>query len=311
VTVGITATQVGLMMCLILLGWVAVKAGWVAGSAVKSLTNIVLFLVQPCLVLQAFQRPYAAAELRTIGATFAVDIGVFLVMIGVARLVFARRLVADPDRRAALRFGVVYSNCGFMGVPLAQALLGAGGVMYTMVFVAVLNLFAWTHGDALIAGGRTSVATGLKRALTTPALIATVVSIIFFATSVHIPAPASDLIGYLAAVNTPLSMLIVGANLAGIGVRAVLGDRQVWAGTAVRNLLLPLIFVFLLAVIPLDPVARQATLIATACPVAAFLVMFSVRRDKDPKFGTRVLCLSTLASAVTLPAVLWLANLVW
>jgi predicted permease len=284
---------------------------WIGPESVKGMTNLLLFLVSPAVTIQAFQRPFDAERLRTIGIVFAVDLAAFALTIGIARLLFSRRLVPDEGKRAALEFGTVYSNAGFLGIPLAQAVLGNDGVLYAVAYVAAYTIFVWTHGTALFGHDDESLTTRLRRAVLNPGILSILVALPLFLFSVHLPSPASDVLGYLASMNTPLSMVVVGVNLAAFSLRTVFSDRLVWLGTLVRNVAVPLLFIGLLGVLPIDPVARMAVLISVSTPVGAMLVMFTVRHDRDVVFATRLLCLSTLASVLTLPVALALATAVW
>lgn len=308
---GVPAAQVTIMFILIALGWVAYRVRWIGPESVKGMTNLLLYLVSPAVAIQAFQRPFDAERFRMIGVVFAVDLAAFAFTILLARLLFTRRLVPDPGRRAALEFGTVYSNAGFLGIPLAQAVLGNDGVLYAVAYVAAYTIFVWTHGTSLFGLDEEPIGQRVRRAVLNPGILSILIALPLFLFSVTLPSPASDVLGYLASMNTPLSMIVVGVNLASFSLRTVFGDRLVWLGTAVRNLVVPLLFIGLLGLVPIDPVARMAVLISVSTPVGAMLVIFTVRHDRDVVFATRLLCLSTLLSVLTLPAALALASLWW
>ncbi len=311
-SIGISAGQVAIMFSLMALGWMAYRLKWIGDDAVKGMTKLLLFIVTPAVIVQAFLRPFDPARLQTIGLVFALDVGVFAVTIGLSAVVFSRRFIPDAARRTTLKFGTTYSNAGFLGIPLAQALLGDDGVFYVVAFVVTFHIFVWTHGDSLFGGRRAGARQNrLLEVLVNPNIIATAVGLGFFIFSWQLPDLPAQAIGHVAAMNTPLSMMVVGANLAAIGVRSVFRDRYAWLGTLSRNLAVPAFFVALFALLPLDPVAKGATLIAVCAPVGAFLVMFTILHERETSFPTRLLTLSTLSAIVTMPAILWLASLVW
>ena len=311
-SIGISAGQVAIMFMLMALGWIAYRLKWIGDDAVKGMTKLLLFFVTPAVILQAFLRPFDPARLQTIGLVFVLDIAVFVIMIGISALLFSRRLIPDRARRTALKYGTTYSNAGFLGIPLAQALLGDDGVFYVVAFVVTFQIFVWTHGDGLFGGGRLGArGSRLVEVLLNPNIIATAAGLVCFVLSVRPPALVAEAMGHVASMNTPFSMMVVGANLAVIGVRSVFRDRYAWLGTAARNLLVPTLFVVAFALLPIDPVAKSATLIAISAPVGAFLVMFAIMHESEPSFPTRLLTLSTLSAIVTMPAVLWLSSVVW
>jgi malate permease and related proteins len=307
----VPATQVAIMFGLIALGWIAFRVHWIGRDALKGMTNLLLYLVSPAVIILAFQRDFDPERLRLIGLVFALDVVSFTIVIAVARLLFARRFVPDAARRIALRFGTVYSNAGFIGIPLAQALLGDDGVFYAVAYIAVFNVFVWTHGASLFGHGDLSRSERAKKVLLNPNIVAIVVAVLLFVFSLHIPSPASNVIVYLASMNTPLSMIVIGVTLAELSLRTVFNGGLVWLGALARNLVVPLLFVLLLWPLPIDHVARLAILISISTPVGATLVIFSVQHGRDARFATRLLTLSTLLSLLTLPVVLVLADLLW
>ena len=307
----VPATQVAIMFGLMAVGWVSYRARWLGTPALQGLTNLLLFLVAPAVTIQAFQRPFDAGRLRTIGIVFVIDLVAFALTIAVARVLMNRRLVPDTAMRKVLQFGTVYSNAGFIGIPLTQALLGSDGVFYAVTYVAAYTVYVWTHGISLFGHEHVRASMKVRRVLLNPGIISILIALPLYVLSVHIPSPASDVVGYLAAMNTPLSMIVVGVNLAAFSLRTIFSDRFVWLGVLARNVLVPAIFVLLLGLLPIDPVARMAILISIATPVGAMLVIFSVRHDQDTQFATRLLCLSTLLCVITLPVTLVIAGRLW
>ena len=307
----VPATQVAIMFGLMAVGWVAYRARWLGTEALRGLTNLLLFLVAPAVIIQAFQRPFDTARLRSIGIVFVIDLVAFAITIAVARALMNRRLVPDHAMRVALQFGTVYSNAGFIGIPLTQALLGSDGVFYAVTYIAAYTVYVWTHGISLFGHEHVRPSMKIRRVLFNPGIISILIALPLYILSVHIPSPASDVVGYLAAMNTPLSMIVVGVNLAAFSLRTIFSDKFVWLGTLARNIIVPALFIVLLGFLPIDPVARMAILISVSTPVGAFLVIFSVRHDQDTQFATRLLCLSTLLCVITLPVALVVAGRVW
>lgn len=309
---GISVEQVAIMFLLMGLGFLAFRVRWLTDEAVSGMTKVVMYFVTPAVIVSAFQRPFNPSRLQTIGLVFGLDLVVFALTIGLAALIFSRRFIPDDLRRTVLRFGTTYTNAGFIGIPLAQALLGSDGVFYVVAFIAAFHLFAWTHGDALFGRGRVGARDNrLVDMALNPNLIAITLGLVCFLTSWQFPGLFGQTIGHVAAMNTPLSMIVVGANLAAISLRSVFRDRDAWLGMLARNLVVPLVFVAGFAFLPLDPVAKMATLIAIAAPVGAFVVMFSILHGRDTRFAIRLLTVSTLASIVTLPLILAVAAAVW
>jgi malate permease and related proteins len=308
----VPATQVSIMFGLIALGWLAFRVHWIGADALKGMTNLLLYLVSPAVIIQAFQRAFDPARLQTVGVVFLLDLASFAITAVVAGLLFNSRFVPDAAKRTALRFGTVFSNAGFIGIPLAQALLGDDGVFYAVAYIAAFTVFVWTYGVSLFGrNDEEPVLARVQKVLVNPNIVAIVIALAFYVFSLRLPSPLSNVLGYLSSMNTPLSMIVIGVTLAELSLRTIFTDRLVWLGALARNLIVPLLFVLLLWPLPLDHVARLAILISISAPVGAFLVIFCLRHNVNTRFSTRLLTLSTLLSVVTVPLVLLLAGLLW
>lgn len=307
----VPATQVAIMFGLMAVGWVAYRLKWLRTEALHGLTNLLLYLVAPAVTITAFQRPFDLVRLRTIGIVFVIDLVAFAVTIALAQALMNRHLVPDRAARIALQFGTVYSNAGFIGIPLTQALLGSDGVFYAVTYIAAFTVYVWTHGVSLFGHEHVRPAMKVRRVLLNPGIISILIALPLYVFSVHIPSPASDVVNYLAGMNTPLSMIVVGVNLATFSLKTVFNSALAWYGTLARNVIVPAVFIGLLWLVPIDPVARMAILISVSTPVGAFLVIFSVRQDQNTEFATKFLCLSTLLCVITLPLTLVAAGKLW
>ena len=148
------AQQVLILFILIAVGYVCGKVRFLTPVTSKNLTNIVLYFVTPCVVIDAFQREFNAEMLLNLGVTTLCALGIHLISILIVTLVFR-----DKDKSAVcvLRFGTVFSNCGFMSIPLQSALLGSDGVFYGAAFVAVFNLVLWSYGLVCMGGSAKSI----------------------------------------------------------------------------------------------------------------------------------------------------------
>lgn len=88
---------------------------------------------------------------------------------------------------AVERFSVIYSNCGFIGIPLVQALFGNEGVFYLTAVMTAFNILVWTHGLFLFTGGEKFSIKGLLKALCSPSILAVPIGLICFLLRLRVP----------------------------------------------------------------------------------------------------------------------------
>ena len=123
----ISLEQICIMFILMAIGFLCRKKGMIHEETGKDLTAILVYIVGPCLIINAFERPASASLIKDFGLTFLAGSLNYLFPIAFSSL-FLRlpRLKNDPDKQL-IAFGTVYNNCGFIGIPLIQALLGSKG----------------------------------------------------------------------------------------------------------------------------------------------------------------------------------------
>src|SRR5699024_467404 len=135
---------------------------------------------------------------------------VYLIPMVVSTLFFHK--ISDHNLRRIVEYGSMYSNAGFIGITLAGSLLGSTGALYAGVPLAMFNNFNWPHGVKLFAAADSvqSLQKKLKTIFLNPNIIALVVGLCLFLFSIQLPALVNQMIDYISAINTPVSMLVIG-----------------------------------------------------------------------------------------------------
>lgn len=284
-------------------------------EAVKGMTNLLLSVVTPCIIIVSFQRPFSTADLALVGTAAVIGFGFHFVSIIVSHLLIHDK---DASRRAVLRFGAVFSNAGFMSLPLQHALLGEDGVFCGAVVVGTFQFVVWTYGVWMM-GGKTKDMSPL-RIVFNPGIIGVVIALVLFIGCITIPAVIKEPMQHLANLNTPLPMLIIGYHLAAARLSDAFSDWKMYLSIACRLLISPMVTVGLLLLcmpvfksgfLPQNLVGTMiaAIAIAACAPVAAITTMFSVRYGHNPVLSVELVSISTLASVVTMPFVVGIAML--
>lgn len=287
--------QVLSLFLMIAVGFGLYKTKLIDDTGAAQMTDLLLYAVTPCVVINAFHRAFDPQTARAI-AVFSVA-GALVMVFGMAvgTLLFRR---GNAEVRAVQRFALVFSNCGFMGIPLAGAVCGADGTLYASIFVIIFNLFQWTYGFAIMSGEKLS----LKKALVNPCVVGLVIGLPLFLLSVSLPSPIEGAVSMLAALNSPLAMIIIGTRLAKTDLVSTLKDTRCYFVSLMRLVVLPVVIMTIIIAVPwLD--ATQTVTLAVMCgaPVAASCALFATKYKRDSQLASRMVALSTVFSIITLP----------
>ena len=140
------AQQIAQLFLMIFMGFLIVKAGLLKDEDSKVLSKIVLYLIIPCVILNAFQVDYTPETVRGLLVAFAASLLMQVV------LLFAVSALGRVFHLDAVEItSVYYSNSGNLIVPLVTAVLGAEWVLYSCVYMSVQLVFFWTHCKKVIS----------------------------------------------------------------------------------------------------------------------------------------------------------------
>ena len=299
------ATQVAVLFLLMGAGVALRRLRLLDESAVGGMVTLLMFVVTPCVIVDCFQRPFDGAVLGSLGLAFAFAVFAHLALMALSALCVRCR---DGDMRRTLRLAAVFSNAGFMGLPLEQAVLGPRGVFFGAVYIAVFNLFIWSWGVKTMDAAGTGRG-GAWRAVFNPGMVGILAGFLLFLLSARLPAVAAEAVHHLAGLNTPLAMVVVGCGLAGARFGRVARSGCVYVAAVLRLFASPLLLIAVMMPFRrhLDRDMMLAMVIASSAPVAALVSIFSAKFRRDVDAGVAIVSGTTLVSILTMPVVIAVA----
>ncbi len=288
--------QAFIMLVLILIGAGCFRFRLLSQSTVSEISRLVLTVVNPIVILLAYQRELKAELAVNLGWTFLLS-----VLSYAAAMLISYLAIPDKEGRetAIERFSCIYSNCGFMGIPLVQAMFGLEGVFYLTAFITIFNILAWTHGVMQISGQHSLHS--LKKVLRSPAIIAIALGMFLFFTQLRLPELLTQPLAMVGELNTPLAMFVAGATIAQTNLPAVLKKPRVFYLCALRLLIIPAASLLLFLCTPFDSIIEMTVLAAAAAPSAAMCTMQCINYQKNAAYASEIFAMSTLLSILTMP----------
>lgn len=298
-TVFIVLRQSIIMFIYMAIGGLLFKKGLITKEGSKSLANLLLYAVLPCVVVKSFCVARTPERMSGLLVSFLAALGILLLAMAVSHLLFKKNPIDD--------FGAAFSNAGFMGFPLVAAVQGSEAIFYAAGFVALLNALQWTYGQSLISGDPSYRSP--KAILKNPLVLSLLLGLLIFCFELPVPAIASDLLAALAALNAPLAMVILGVYLAQTDAKTLFNDPHLYVVAAARLVLIPLLTAWMLKLLPAQYAAITTTLvIVAAAPIGSNVAVYAQKLGKDYAYAVRGVCLSTLLSAITMPLLMLFAN---
>ncbi len=268
----------------------------------SEMSVLLLYVVCSCISINTFQTDWDMALLYTLGVGTLALAACYVIYIILVQLFFREE---ERDLQAPLRFGAMYGNCGFMGLPLVKAVLGEEALIFAMISVAMFSLMSWTHGVVLM-NGRGSFS--LKKAIINPGVLATAFGLALMLTGIRLPGPVNNAVAAIGELNTPLAMMVIGAQMARGNLLHTFQEPKLYLASGIKLILIPVITAAVLYPLHLDPEFYMTTVILAATPTGGTTSMFAERFGRNTERSAQLVTLSTLLSVFTLPVAAVLAE---
>lgn len=296
-------TQVIILFILIAVGFVLAKVKMLNDNAVKCITDFVLMLVTPCVIVKSFIREFSRDILKELLISIAAAFACHIVFILLSHL-----FIKSDDKRAerVLKYGAVFSNCGYMSIPLQEAMLGYDGVFFCAAYIAVFNVICWTYGVLLMSGDKKYMTP--KKLILNPGIIGITIGLAVFLLSVPIPDVIYEPVSYLALLNTPLPMIIIGYHLAHSSLLNGIKNLKCILAVVLKLAVFPLVALAGLYICGIRGTVFVSLVISCSAPVAANTTMFSSKFGADTSLSVNLVSLSTVISLVTMPIIITLSQ---
>lgn len=290
------------------IGFAANKLGILPAESSKYFINLIMDITVPCLMVSSItgQEIDGRMYVNTI-LTFVVTLIVY-VLIAVLTTLFADRFFKGKNQedRNVLATAMTGCNSGFMGYPIAKAVFGPLVFYYIVIqtisnnmYIFVISLFQLHHRESESASSRSKA--DMFKPLLNLTTIVTVISIGLLFAGIKIPAYFMDIISTVGDVTIPVSMMLVGIQLAGTDFQTVFADKDVIAAAFVKLVAAPALVMLVMIPMPLDPIVKMIAVFGMCFPTAVMSAAMAARENKNPQLISAAVATSTLLSMITLP----------
>lgn len=299
--ISILLRQIAIMALLAAVGVYLSRKGFLSPQGTKDLGAILLRVIIPCVIVKSYITEFSRERLLELALSAGLALIGFILAMVISYLVFGKR-------RRLENFAASFCNAGFIGIPLAQAIIGEEGVFYIAASVALLNLFQWTYGVYIMADRKDAISA--KTIAKNPVVIAIVIGVVLFVSRIPVPGIVTSTLGYIAGMNTPIAMILMGTYLAKLPLKKLL-DKRAYGCVLFRLVIIPAVILLVFWVLPVSNAdIALAAFLAAATPVGANICVFAQQYDCDYEFSVVTVCLSTLLSVITVPLLVSFAQMI-
>ena len=292
-----------LFLC-IAAGFVLVKSGFVRSEDSKILTVVNLYVVIPCMIIQAFQIDVTQDILVGFVFAFALALGEQLL------LILLTRIGTGPLRLNYVeRASLIYSNAGNLNFPLILALLGPEWIIFASTYVCMQVFFLWTHGVSLISGQSIR---DWKKILLNLNVLSVLVGFVMMLTGFRLPGVLAEAVDSLASTVGPMSMIIIGMVMAGVDLKKVLSGGRIYLIAFLKLIVLPLLIMLPFRLFRLDTLVPNGDgivyilFLAVCAPSGVMVTQLAQIYDTEAESAASINVVTTLLCILSMPLMTWI-----
>ena len=290
--------QMVMIFILILTGFVLYKKKMISDSASKDLSALVVNVCSPGLIIVSMFN-----DLSQIPRENVIFVGIIGVIFYLFLIFFGYFLVwvlkVPEYLKNAYVLMTVFGNTGFIGIPVALAIIGPESMVYVIVFNFLFNLTIFTFGIMLLKKDTPGKKQSWKDYLS-PGLIACIAAFGIYWFQIQLPEEIETLAGYYGNACTLLSMIVIGISLAGMKAKDTLKNKRLLAFVFIRFIVFPMLLALALRPVLSDLLIRAVVVLMAALPVGNFSAMLCEQYGRDPKPIAEGIVVTTILSVFTI-----------
>ncbi len=290
------------LFTLLVIGYVCGKLNLAGTEFTSQLSTVLVKVIMPIKIFCAIVQPFEMSMLVNCVIIFVLQL-LFYVLSHLLAIGVTKLLKVPNKSLGDWLYALTFPNAGFMAFPILTALLGADGLFYGSIANIAFNLYSFTAGIYMFQkeGGEPI---SLKSICLTPVNIAIALGLVFFVCSIPIPSLFEEALVSFGDMTTPISMFILGAILSKTPLKNAFTSRSAYIINAFRLIFIPLIFGFIIILLPIEELLKQVLIIILAMPCATLTVIFSEKYGGDTELSATTVFLSNVLCMITLPLLL-------
>jgi len=300
--------QIVQLFLMIFMGYLIVKTGLVRDDDSKVLSKIILYLIVPCVIINAFQVDYTTDTVKGLLIAFAASVMTQVILLVVISV--AGRLLHLNEVEVA---SVYYSNSGNLIVPIVTFILGQEWVLYGCVFMSVQLVFLWTHCKKIISR---EASYDWKKIILNINMISIFIGVILFFTKIRLPEIIGNTLASVGTMIGPASMIVTGMLFAGMNLKQIFANKRVYFITFLRLIVVPLIALVLIKLSNLASFSADGNKImlivflAIITPSASTVTQMCQVYGNDSRYASAINVMTTLLSIITMPVMVMLFQMI-
>lgn len=303
------AYQIGILALTILIGFLAVKTGYVDAKIKNSLSKIIVRIVLPCLIISSISsKELDKGLMADIFTVFLMSVFCLLVLYGLG-VITAKILKIPKDTAAVHKLLTCLGNVTFVGYPVIVAMYGEAGFFYAIIYWLINDLFLWTFGLFALQSDKPKSKKEIAKKLINPNTIAFTAAILMLVFGIKLPKLIYDTVNGIGGLTISLSMLFIGMALAEVDAKKAVKKWWIFVIAPLKMVIMPILFIYIFKIFGIKEILLGAVVLEAAMPAQTVLSILANENNADFEYAACGMFVTTLLSLVTLPFICYMIKI--
>lgn len=285
-------------------GWFMARKGMMDEHTNTQMSKMIVNVFNPMLILSSAANSAGLVSLDTIGLVGIIALGMFAVFIA-AGMVLSPFFDRTPEQRKIFQEMFVFSNLGFIGIPVVSSILGEEYVVYVTEFLLIYTIVFYTYGVALMDG---KFSLSSLKSMLNPGTVSGLTALLIIICGIQLPDFIKTAITYLGNVTSPMALVAVGFTLAHSDLKKIFCQPRLYVFSAIKLLALPLALLPLLKLVTGDNALISVCMVMFGMPIGNMPLILGTQKGMDGSTCSAAIILTTILCVFTIPVLLAVAG---
>ncbi|MEA5083013.1 MAG: AEC family transporter [Lachnospiraceae bacterium] len=294
-------TSMAMLLTMVLPGIIFKKKGLITESQTKCISNIIINLIVPAIIINAFQIEYSKKMVADVFKIMGLT-GIMIAACGVILVILSKAAKFSNFEKGIFATVLMIPNTGFIGIPLMNAFYGSEGLLYVSIMEIAGDIFMSTVVYSIFSKNAGHKEKMQLREFFSPLIIAVIIGFVLFIFNITLPPFLSGAVKNISDASGALAMFVLGSQLADIKIKEFLGNVKVYIQVGARLIIMPIVAFVIMRLILKDTSLLSTVFVLTwGLPAGVFGVVLAEKFNTDPAFATKCVMLSNILCLITIP----------
>jgi len=295
------------MLALLLMigaGYFVTKKGMMDEHTNNQMSDMIVNIFNPLLMVASASNAVGQISMDALILAACIAAGMFAAFI-IAGSILSPFFEKDRQQRKIFQLMFVFSNVGFIGIPVISSIFGAEYVVYVTEFMLVYTFVFYTYGIALMEGKFSAAS---LKSMVNPGTLSGLLALGIIIFEVQLPEFIKSAVTYLGNVTSPMALVAVGFALANSDWKKIFGQPRLYVFSVVKLLVLPLMLLPLLRLAIRDTDLLAVCMVMFGMPVGNMPLILGNQKGMDVTACSAAIILSTVLCVLSVPVLMIFAG---